>query len=508
MKHTQIYVLAAILTAIGAGAFAYKVWALDFPLVPDERRTAWQVEARVTFPALGRPIKARLFVPQTSPGFTLLDQSFVAPGYGVTSTHAGPNTVATFSINRASGKQVIYVRALIDRSDVPDAPPRPPPAEATPRVLSEAGAIAADGLIKEIRARSADTATFVALLAQRLRATKREGAINILLGRLPSESRIIRTAVDVLNRAGIPAIMVNGVDLGRDSRNARVVHWLEVHVDNAWRAHNPTSGEPGLPGTWLPLWRGQAAFAAVTGGGGATTTIAVNRKFEIALSAALRRGEQLDQSLFRFSLFGLPLATQEVYRLLLVIPVGVLFLAFLRNVVGVKTFGTFMPVLIAIAFRQTELLVGIVLFSVVLAVGLLVRSYMETLRLLLVPRLAAVVIVVILMMAIISVFAYRIGFEAGLSVALFPIVILAMTIERASIVWEERGAREAWQQIAGSLAVAALCYLIMRIGQVEYMAFVFPELLLVVLALTVLLGRYAGFRLTEIWRFKVLAKDA
>lgn len=507
MKRTQIYVLAGVLSAIGAIVFAYKVWVLDFPLVPDERRTIWQVEARLSFTALNRPVKAQIFVPQTSPGFTLLDQSFVAPDFGVTSTHAGPNTVATFSISQASGKQVIYVRALIDKSDVPDAPPRPPPAEATPRKLDEASATAADGLIKEIRTRAADNATFVALLVQRLRATQHDGPTNILLGRQPSEARIVRTTVDVLNRAGIPALGVSGIDLSRDSRNARLVHWLEIHDGKAWRAHDPKTGQPGVPRTWLPWWRGRTAIATATGGATPTTTIAINRKFEVALSAALRRGERLDQSLVRFSLFGLPLATQEVYRLLLVIPVGVLFLAFLRNVIGVKTFGTFMPVLIAVAFRQTELVLGIVLFSLVLGVGLLVRSYMETLKLLLVPRLAAVVIVVILMMAIISVFSYRIGFESGLSVALFPIVILAMTIERASIVWEERGAREAWQQIAGSLAVAALCYLIMKIGQVEYMAFVFPELLLIILALTVLLGRYAGFRLTEVWRFKVLAKD-
>jgi hypothetical protein len=31
---------------------------------------------------------------------------------------------------------------------------------------------------------------------------------------------------------------------------------------------------------------------------------------------------------------------------------------------------------------------------------------------------------------------------------------------------------------------------------------VFPELLLIVLAVTLLLGRYTGYRLTELWRFR------
>ena len=37
--------------------------------------------------------------------------------------------------------------------------------------------------------------------------------------------------------------------------------------------------------------------------------------------------------------------------------------------------------------------------------------------------------------------------------------------------------------------------------------FTFPELLLIVLAVTILLGRYTGYRLVELPRFKVLAQE-
>jgi hypothetical protein len=39
-----------------------------------------------------------------------------------------------------------------------------------------------------------------------------------------------------------------------------------------------------------------------------------------------------------------------------------------------------------------------------------------------------------------------------------------------------------------------------------HLIFVFPELLLVILALALLLGRYTGYRLTELWRFRDLAE--
>lgn len=147
---------------------------------------------------------------------------------------------------------------------------------------------------------------------------------------------------------------------------------------------------------------------------------------------------------------------------------------------------------------------GLILFTSVVAIGLLVRFYLEGLKLLLVPRLASVVIVVILTMTLISIVSYKLGFDRGLSVALFPIVILAMTIERMTIVWDERGPKEALTQAMGSFFVAVLCYLLMNLNVVRHWMFVFPESLLLVLAATLALGRYSGYRLVELPRFKVL----
>ena len=64
------------------------------------------------------------------------------------------------------------------------------------------------------------------------------------------------------------------------------------------------------------------------------------------------------------------------------------------------------------------------------------------------------------------------------------------------------GPAEALSQGFGSLMVAALGYLCMSSQSLEHLIFVFPELLLVVLAMTLLLGRYTGYRLTELWRFR------
>jgi hypothetical protein len=149
---------------------------------------------------------------------------------------------------------------------------------------------------------------------------------------------------------------------------------------------------------------------------------------------------------------------------------------------------------------------GVFLFTVLVGAGLLIRLYLEHLKLLVVPRLAAILIVVIGLMAFLSVLSNQLGIERGLSVALFPMVILTMTIERMSIIWDELGAVETIKQGAGSIIAAAIVYLIMNVNYLEHLMFVFPELLLVLLAAAILLGRYSGFRLLELRRFKALTQ--
>jgi len=189
----------------------------------------------------------------------------------------------------------------------------------------------------------------------------------------------------------------------------------------------------------------------------------------------------------------------------MIIPLGALIVALLRNVVGLKTFGTFMPVLIALSFRQLQLGWGLILFSSIVSLGLVARFYFEKLKLLLVPRLTATLTLVIIFIIAITLIADHLNYNVALSLALFPLVILTMTIERMSVVWEEVGAREALQQGIGSLAVASIIFFVVTDAYLEYLFFVFPELLLVILGLALLLGRYKGYRLIELFRFKELA---
>ena len=216
-------------------------------------------------------------------------------------------------------------------------------------------------------------------------------------------------------------------------------------------------------------------------------------------------GQQSEKvNLLDFSIYALPVEQQGIFKGLLLIPVAVMVVVLMRILVGVRTSGTFMPVLIALAFIQTTLLVGLIIFLGLVGAGLWIRSYLSQLNLLLVSRVAAVIIVVIVLMAVLAVTSYKLGLDQALTVTFFPTVIVAWTIERMSILWEEEGGHEVLVQGGGSLLIAILAYLAMSTAIIEHLTFNFPELLLSLLGVILIMGKYTGFRLSELYRFRDL----
>ncbi|WP_315980203.1 7TM domain-containing protein [Aliamphritea spongicola] len=238
--------------------------------------------------------------------------------------------------------------------------------------------------------------------------------------------------------------------------------------------------------------------------GGRNTRISFSMQRDVAPVQQALEQKYSDVSAMQISLHSLPLEEQKLFRGLLLIPVGVMMVMLMRVLVGLRTSGTFMPVLIALALMQTALGAGLAGFVLLVVSGLMVRSYLSRLNLLLVARISAVIIIVILLTATFSVIAYNLRIVEGLNIIFFPMIIIAWTIERMSLLWEEEGGGEVMKQGGGSLLVALLAYVVMSNQYVQHLTFNFPGLQLVLLAMVLLLGSYTGYRLIELFRFSAL----
>jgi hypothetical protein len=209
----------------------------------------------------------------------------------------------------------------------------------------------------------------------------------------------------------------------------------------------------------------------------------------------------------RWSLFRIPLEFQGTFRILLLVPLGTLVVSVLRNLVGLPTFGIFMPVLMALAFRNTGLAYGLGIFAGVILVGYSVRCAVDRLHLLLIPRLSVILTVVITCFTVLALVGNRIGVRAFMAVGLLPFVILTMTVERFFIIVEEKGISAGLLTAVGSAAVAVASHELISNRLLQAAFFTCPELLLTVAAIQVLLGRYTGYRLSEYVRFRKLGES-
>jgi hypothetical protein len=503
-RNRQWIVLSLLLMMLGSSIIAYKLVRLGYPAKPDQTSEQWLVQARLEIQAVEGPVRASLLLPVRSSGFTVSNEDFISRGFGLNIEEELFRRQADWAIRSLPDTKTLYYRATVIAdtrnprfAHKPVIPPVPQ--------LDEPWASALEDFVEEVKAESADVESFAAEVLDRLGAGSDDATIELFRTGADTSLTQARLAQTLLAGARIPSLLVHGIMLQNDVQRAPVRTMLGVWDGEHWLLFDPQTGQKGRPGQFMIWWRGEEELSSISGTKLLDLQISVKKRLASSLELASQRTEMKNSLVGRISLLYLPVQTQSVYEVLLLVPFGILVIVILRNFIGLSSFGTFAPVLIALAFRETELIKGILMFMFIVSLGLVFRFYLERLRLLLVPRLAAVVTIVVLLMTAISIVSHQIGTETGLSVSLFPMVIISMVIERMSIVWEERGAATSIREGLGSLLMASLAYSVISLDILVYWVTVFPEVNLVLLGLIVALGRYTGFRLTELARFRKLA---
>lgn len=192
-------------------------------------------------------------------------------------------------------------------------------------------------------------------------------------------------------------------------------------------------------------------------------------------------------------------------ELLAMLPLAALLIVVLRVVVGLTTLGTFSPILLALGYTQSGIVLGVGLTVALFALGFASQPLLRRFRLPRVARLA--VLVGLVTVGLLSVQQIA-GFgDTGESWgAALPVVVTATIIERLWESWDTDGAKTAAVEAVTTLAVALLATLLLLSPLIRQLAETVP----VPLALTCsvwafVAGTYRGLRLLELRRFRRLA---
>jgi hypothetical protein len=177
-------------------------------------------------------------------------------------------------------------------------------------------------------------------------------------------------------------------------------------------------------------------------------------------------------------------------------------------VIGVSTFGTFGPALLGLAFLDMKALPwGLVIFLSIVLVGWAMRHLLDRFHLLLVPRTSILLTLIVCFLIVMLVVASHHEIGGMQYISLFPLVILTHLVERFWTVETEDGMPASFKTLLGTLVVAVTVSLTLSWEAISDWMFRYPETLGIVVALQFLLGRYTGYRLTELYRFHELIRE-
>lgn len=540
-RNYHALILALFLAAISLAIFFHKVFTTDVPLLPNQAYKNWYVEAKLSVNSEGRlldskdalPSEIKLQLPQSSPGYKIIDENFINDNYTrqIQEIEDTSNRVAVFSNQNAQGSEAIFYRAIIDKTDLAknDSKSGKEAVSTTgdkivEQQLSNFGkqenpgvednlkenfpTAEIESIFREARKQSGDNTLEFAKQIYQLALNPDDIRIRAIKRTLKIDDSTPELAAFLLKQAKIPVRVGNGILFNNEEvYSTDFIQWLEVETDKSWLAYDTIDRNFGIQDRYLTWWYGSDSALSAEGSGDVNLEVVVRPNTDKGINQALWEEQKATNPFLEYSLLNLPLATQRVFRVLVLVPIGALIISVLHQMVGLQTFGTFTPILIALAFRETGLFVGIPLFILVVIIGLLIRAYLDKLQLLIVPRLAAILTATVLTIGILAIILQRFGINLGLSISLFPIVILAMLIERAALSWEESGAKETIIAGLGTVFIAVIGYLCVINPYVQHLAFTFPELLLLVLGINILVGRYNGYKLTEYFRFKSMQKQ-
>lgn len=192
---------------------------------------------------------------------------------------------------------------------------------------------------------------------------------------------------------------------------------------------------------------------------------------------------------------------------LFLFPLVAALVAFSRQVVGVSGFGIITPALLSVAFLSTGGLAGLVLLIFILLVATASRVVIKKVKVPYLPKLAITIWMVSLAVMSLLMLSPRLGLERLIGVGIFPIllfVLLAETFIEAQIT---RTLKTAMFMTAETVVLALVSYELMSASWVQTQVLLHPEMaVILILLIDLLIGKYQGLRLMEIWRFRKMLK--
>lgn len=514
-RRTWFLLLMSVLLLTPLGLGTYKVLWLGVRMADIMPRTLYRVSYEMSLDSHGSDVRVRTYLPSSDVRQQITDEGSESAGFHFSSEVVDGNRVGTWTSSTArNGAHLSYslsaVLTPLRFELAPDLPmptsyPRSLHAQLQPEKDIQVDAPDLQRALETIKAdRGSITQRlhrifeFTSSFKQRPFKGTTDALTALRLGEASCNGKS-RLFVALARAAGIPSRLVGGVIL--QSGIKRTSHqWVEAWVGGHWVPFCPTNKHfASLPEHYLKVYVGDQVLF------GHSKEINFDYRFVTTTSSVPSPvAKQWFPRINVWALFERLGLSFSLLRTLLMLPIGALVVVLFRNVVGMPTFGTFLPALLAAAAGETGPGWGILGVCVVVAVVAVVRWLFRRFELLHSPMLAILLAAVTTTLLITSMAAEGFGLARLTHIVLFPIAVLAITAERFYMSVADHGVKKALTEFGGTIVVMLGCYVVMNSQALQALLIGFPEVLLLVVAADLYMGRWVGMRLSEYLRFRRL----
>ncbi len=199
--------------------------------------------------------------------------------------------------------------------------------------------------------------------------------------------------------------------------------------------------------------------------------------------------------------------SEQLVMYVLSLPIIMMFVAFSRQVIGIKMFGAYAPVIATYAFLGTGLIPGFLLSLLIFLSAIILRFLTRQLRIHYLPRMAILVTLICIIFLLILPFTISLP-DVGQANMMAMSVILFITLSDIYLTAQvKNGFKAARKLYLETIVTAAIIFLIITSHIFRNLLMQYPEVIILALVVDLLMGQWKGLRLTEIIRFRSVIKE-
>ncbi|MDH5425702.1 MAG: transglutaminase-like domain-containing protein [Gammaproteobacteria bacterium] len=320
----------------------------------------------------------------------------------------------------------------------------------------------------------------------------------ILASRSASRYERAQLMVALSRKAGIPARIITGLEM-KDDPSASFQYWVELYINDRWLSYHPALGySQQLPVNYVALDKYDEGMISARVNGAMTDKKEYTQSSDISIEripASIISPDNLRSEWYQVLMLDrLPSDTRAQLGLLMLLPLGALLSSFIRQFMGLHSYGVFTPTILALAVTYTEQETTMLILAITLTLVYFGRPafHHEMSR---TPRLSIIFTLVATSMVIgVSVLDYFSLATDG-HLILLPIVIITSLVDRFFAAVEKFGSHTAFIRLVWTLILTLITLPVLQQDWLGALLLRYPEahlftLSLLIMVATVPFGKY------------------